>query len=109
MDLGLQLDNQSMILLVALSAERNSEGTAPNGEESEVKILVRVHPVPEEPHLPPNLQLNLLTEGGEILQGVRSRDRDNYIQLREFQGTPGECFAIQLTLGTNNLTETFVI
>ncbi|HIK14891.1 MAG TPA: DUF1822 family protein [Leptolyngbyaceae cyanobacterium M33_DOE_097] len=99
-DLGLQLENQSVILLVAV---------APDIHNSDVEILVQLHPVPEEPYLPPNLQLHLLSETGEALQTVRSRQHDNYIQLRRFQGTPGECFDIQLTLGTTSLTETFVI
>lgn len=107
-DLGLQLGNQSVILLVAIAPDIRDILSHP-GVESEVEILVRLHPTPAEPHLPPNLQLNLLSEGGEILQEVRSRDHDNYIQLRRFQGTPGECFDIQLSLGTNILTETFVI
>lgn len=103
-DLGLQLGHQPVILLVAI-APIGQENVA----ESEVEILVQVHPIPEVPHLPSNLQLNLLSETGEVLQGVRSRDHDNYIQLKCFEGTPGECFDIQLILGTNSLTETFVI
>lgn len=107
-DLGLQLGNQSVILLVAIAPVIRK--AVSNVEvEPEVEILVQVHPTPENLHLPLNLQLNLLTEDGEILQGVRSREHDNYIQLRGFQGMSGECFDIQLSLGTNSLKETFVI
>lgn len=107
-DLGLQLGNQSVILLVAIMPV--IQKVVSNADlEPGAEILVQVHPTPDNPHLPLNLQLNLLSEDGEILQGVRSRDRDNYIQLRRFQGTPGECFDIQLSLGINSLTESFVI
>jgi len=103
-DLGLQLGNQAVILLVAIAPDQQETGTEPEAE-----ILVQVHPVPGEPHVPPNLQLQLLDESGETLQTVRSRERDNYIQLKRFQGISGECFDIQLMLGTTTLTETFVI
>lgn len=107
-DLGLQLGNQSVILLVAIAPVIRK--AVSNVEvEPEVEILVQVHPTPENLHLPLNLQLNLLAEDGEILQEVRSREHDNYIQLRGFQGMSGECFDIQLSLGTNSLKETFVI
>ncbi|MBD1847407.1 DUF1822 family protein [Cyanobacteria bacterium FACHB-63] len=110
-DLGLQLGHQPMILLVAISAASNSEelDTQERGPEPEAEILVQVHPVPEEPYLPSNLQLHLLSETGERLQTVRSREYDNYIQLSRFQGTPGESFDLQLILGRNSLTESFVI
>jgi Protein of unknown function (DUF1822) len=98
-DLGLQLENQSLALLVAITPET----------EEKLSILVQVHPMEEESYLPPNLQLMMLSASGEILQKVGSRSVDNYIQLKRFRGLPGESFAIQLTFGEVSVTEDFVI
>lgn len=96
-DLGLQLGNQSLVLLMALIQEA----------EQKVAIQVQVHPA--ETYLPPHLRLVLLSESGATLQEVQSRSRDNYVQLRRFQGVPGECFNIQVGCGEISVTETFVI
>lgn len=98
-DLGLQLENQSLALLLAITPET----------EQKVGILVQVHPMEGETYLPPNLKLSMLSESGEILQEVVSRSVDNYIQLKRFRGLPGEVFAIQLTFGEASVTEDFVI
>ena len=98
-DLGLQLGNLSLALLVAITSET----------EQKVGILVQVHPIEGETYLPPNLKLSMLSESGEILQEVESRSVDNYIQLKRFRGLPGEIFAIKLTFGEASVTEDFVI
>lgn len=98
-DLGLQLGNQSLALLVAITPET----------EQKVGILVQLHPMEGETYLPPNLKLSMLSESGEILQEVESRSVDNYIQLKRFRGLPGEIFAIKLTFGEASVTENFVI
>lgn len=98
-DLGLQLRNQSLALLVAIVPEIDRK----------VAILIQLHPVGEETYLPANLRLALLSETGEIFQEVRSRNQDNYIQLKRFRGDFGECFNIQLTFGDISMTETFMI
>ena len=98
-DLGLQLGNLSLALLVAITPET----------EQKLGILVQVHPMEGETYLPPNLKLSMLSESGEILQEVESRSVDNYIQLKRFRGLPGESFGIQLTFGEASVTENFVI
>ncbi|GET44334.1 DUF1822 family protein [Microseira wollei] len=98
-DLGLQLGNRSLALLVAITPET----------EQKVGILVQLHPMEGETYLPPNLKLSMLSESGEILQEVESRSVDNYIQMKRFRGLPGESFAIQLTFGEVSVTEDFVI
>lgn len=98
-NLGLQLESQSVALLVAIAPEA----------ERKVGILVQVHPVGGETYLPPNLTLSLLSETGDILQDVQSRSQDNYIQLKRFRGTPGESFNIQIAFGDATMTETFEI
>jgi hypothetical protein len=112
-NLGLQLGSQSVALLVALALAKRDEvqpayGIASEAEQK-VGILVQVHPVGGETNLPPNLRLALLSEAGDILQDVQSRSQDNYIQLKRFRGSPGECFNIQVAFGDASMTETFVI
>lgn len=97
-DLGLQLGRQSVALLVTITPE-----------EQKVGISVRVHPVAGETYLPPHLKLSLLSELGENLQEVQSRNKDNYIQLKRFRGSPGECFNILVTVGDISVTEAFII
>jgi len=98
-DLGLQLGNQSVALLVVIAPE----------SEQKVNILVQVHPTGGETYLPPNLRLSLLSEPGITLQVVQSRSQDNYIQLKRFRGQPGERFSIQVALDDTSVVENFVI
>jgi hypothetical protein len=98
-DLGVQLGNQSVAMLVAITPE----------VEQKVGILVQVHPITGETFLPSNLKLSLLSVSGQTLQEVQSRSRDNYIQLKRFRGLPGEGFNIQITYGNATIMETFVI
>lgn len=98
-DLGLQIGNQSVVLLVAI---------APYSEQK-VEILVQLHPKDEKSYLPSNLRLNLISETGEIIQEVESRSNDKYIQLKRLRGYPGEGFNIQVSNGDLIINETFVI
>jgi hypothetical protein len=99
LDLELQLGSQPAVLLVAITPEN----------EQKVGILVQLHPSGSETYLPPNFQLALLSETGDVLQQVRSRSQDNYIQLKRFRGLFGERFDLQLTLGEVRITESFTI
>ena len=98
-DLGLQLERQSVALLVAI---------APDAEQK-VAISVQVHPVGGATYLPPDLKLSLRSESGTALQEVQSRSQDNYIQLKRFRGSLGERFEIQVAFRGASVTETFVI
>ena len=97
-DLGIQLGNQSLVLLMALTSEENEK----------VGISVQVHPVKEK-FLPPHLRLVMLSQAGEIVQEVASRSQDNFIQLRRFKTQSGTCFSIQLHLDDLNITEDFTV
>jgi len=97
-DLGLQLGSQSVALLVAIVPEADQK----------VSIVAQLHPMGED-YLPPNINLALCSESGVTLQDVKSRSQDNYIQLKRFRGSPGECFDIQVAFGDACITETFVI
>ncbi|MEH2004524.1 DUF1822 family protein [Nostoc sp.] len=98
-DLGLQVGNQSVVLLVAI---------APYSEQK-VEILVQLHPREGKTYLPSNLRMNLLSESGEIIQEVGARSNDNFIQLKRFRGYSGESFKIQVSNGDFTIKETFVI
>lgn len=95
-DLGMQLANQSVALLVAI---------APDVDR--MTILVQLHPTSAD-YLPPDIKLILLSDGS-TLQEVESRTEDNYIQLKRFRVNPGECFDIQVAFGNVRVTESFTI
>jgi hypothetical protein len=95
-DLGLQLANQSVALLVAIAPD-----------VAKVTILVQLHPTNAD-YLPPDIKLILLSDGS-TLQSVQSRTEDNYIQLKRFRVNPGECFNIQVAFDNVTVTESFTI
>ncbi|MDZ8092357.1 MAG: DUF1822 family protein [Nostoc sp. DedQUE05] len=98
-DLGLQLGNQSLVLLVAIALF----------SQQKVEILVQIHPLSEKLYLPSNLKINLFSDAGKIIQEVVSRSNDNFIQLKRFRGDFGESFHIQVSYGNFTIKETFVI
>ncbi|MGJ3250419.1 MAG: DUF1822 family protein [Elainellaceae cyanobacterium] len=106
LDLGLQLNHQSLALLVAITPHVQ---TLSSDAQDRLDILVQLHPSHGATHLPSDVHISLHSESGDVLQEVRSRQYDNYIQLKRFRGTPGECFDIQVSLGQTNIVETFVI
>ncbi|KYC42385.1 hypothetical protein WA1_20675 [Scytonema hofmannii PCC 7110] len=98
-DLGIEIESQKVVLLVALIPENNQQ----------VSIRVQLHPVSEKFYLPDNIKIALLLESGEIIQEIQAREQDNYVQLKLFSGEVGECFSIQVTLNNYQITENFVI
>ncbi|MCC5614002.1 DUF1822 family protein [Nostoc sp. CHAB 5836] len=98
-DLGMEIESQKVVLLVALIPEDNQQ----------VSIRVQLHPANEEFYLPVNIKLALLLESEEIIQQVQAREQDNYIQLKRFDGEVGECFRIQVAFDSYQITENFVI
>ncbi len=98
LDLGLQLGQISVVLLVAITPKTDRLG-----------VCIQVHPNRDATYLPPNLGLRLLSDRYDLLQEVRSRDRDNYIQLPRFHAESGERFHVQIALEDAMVTETFSI
>ncbi|MCC5623280.1 DUF1822 family protein [Nostoc sp. CHAB 5715] len=98
-DLGIEIEAQKVILLVALIPEANQQ----------VSIRVQLHPACNQPYLPANIKLVLLSDQGEVLQQVQARIQDIYVQLKLFDGEVGECFSIQVALDSCQVTESFVI
>lgn len=98
-DLGMEIEAQKVILLVALIPKTNQQ----------VSLRVQLHPACNEPYLPANIKLVLLSDQGEIIQQVQARVQDIYVQLKLFYGEVGECFSIQVALNNYQITENFMI
>ncbi|MDF5713690.1 MAG: DUF1822 family protein [Rhizonema sp. NSF051] len=98
-DLGMQLKEKSVVLLVGLTQEADKK----------VCIRVRLCPTAGDNYLPANMNLILLNESGTVLQQVISRSHDNYIQLKRFKPPQGTRFTIQISLGDVSLKENFVL
>ncbi len=98
-DLGIQLGNKSVALLVGLTPET----------EQRVSIRVQLHPAKGETYLPPNIKLALLSQLGETLQEVCSRSQDEFMQLPKFGCPRGKVFQIKISADEFSITENFVI
>jgi hypothetical protein len=98
-DLGMQLGNQCVALLLGLSQE----------EQHKVGIRVQLHPANGENFLPTNIKLTLLSQSGAVLQALESRSQDNFIQLKRFICPKGKSFSIQVAIDDFSITEYFTI
>ena len=98
-DLGIELNNQSVALLVGLARET----------EERVGVRVQLYPVGETTILPPNIRVALLSQSGAILQEYQARIHDNLIQLKRFTCPVGKQFSIRVALGEFSITEKFAI
>jgi Protein of unknown function (DUF1822) len=96
-DLGLQLQEHQVVLLVNVT----------EADTQELTVLVQLHPVGDERYLPAQITLTLLAQSGEKLQEVQARSLDNYIQLRSFQGLSGTLFQLMVSLGKLSVLENF--
>lgn len=97
-DLGMQLGEQAVVLAIAVAQVSHEK----------VKVSFQVRPRSGETYLPANLRLVMLSESNEVIQEVQSRSQDNYIQLRRFDGQPGDQFQIQIALNDVIVTESFI-
>jgi hypothetical protein len=98
-DVGMQLGEKSVVLSIAVTSRNDVS----------LNALIQVYPGPDRISLPSNLKLIMLSEAGEILQQVSSRDQDNYIQLRPFTGQSGDFFSIQVVLDNIRVVESFFL
>lgn len=98
-DLGMEIEAQKVILLVALITKATQQ----------VSIRVQLHPACNQPYLPANIKLVLLSDQEGIIQQVQARVQDIYMQLKLFNGEVGECFSIQVALNNYQITENFMI
>ncbi len=75
---------------------------------AEVNILIQLHPLGGQSHLPQNVTLRVLDEAGSVFLEAQSREMDDYVQL-QLSATTGEGFQVQVALGIEAVTESFVI
>jgi hypothetical protein len=97
-DLGIQLAEQNVVLVVELKAE----------SAQKLEVCLQVHPTNSLIYLPAELELTVLDDSGEIFMKAQSRDADNYIQL-QFNGKPGEYFSVKVASDRASVTEDFAI
>lgn len=97
-DLKIDLITHAVVLVVTLRQE----------SDEKVNVWPQVYPTGEDTYLPPNIQLLVLTEDGEVFQEVTARSADSFIQC-QFDADLGDQFRIQVVLGEARVTEKFVI
>lgn len=95
---------QPVALVITLTPEADK-----NVKPEKVSILVQLLPTGSDCTLPPNLELSLISKKGKVLQQVTSRRQDNYIQLKSFKGTVGQCFGLKVQLEEVSVSEAFEI
>jgi hypothetical protein len=98
-DLGVQLGNRAVALLVGLTQETDEK----------IGIRVQLYPAGGQTYLPHKIQLTLLSTSGDMLQESEARIQDNMIQLKRFTCPIGTNFKIQVTLDEFSITEDFQI
>ena len=96
-DLGVQLGNLNVALLVNITEET----------EDKLGVLIQLHPTGGERYLLPELKLTLLSKAGETLQEVTSRGHDNYIQMKPFKGKTGKRFCVKVSWEDFSISENF--
>lgn len=97
-DLAVQLGHQQLVLIVEMQVE----------SVQQTHIGLQVHPVGDQPYLPPRLELAVLEPTDAVFMQVQARQADNYIQL-QFSGEPGERFKIRIQMDEAQYIEEFVI
>jgi len=98
-DLGMELIERSVALVVTLP---------PKADETEIDVLVQVHPLGNETCLPQGLKLIVIDKSGAEVLDTESRIADNFIQL-QFSAESGEHFSIAVSLGEASVRQNFVI
>jgi hypothetical protein len=97
-DLGIQIANQPVMLIVEINPQLNQE----------TNIRLQLHPTGNQVYLQAGVELKVLDEFGGIFLEAQARSADNYIQL-QFSGEVGERFSVKVGLDDGSITEHFVI
>lgn len=95
-DCGLQMGEQSLVLLISLKPETAST--------MQVKVTLKG----TESYLPPGVSLSVIADG-QIQRTVTSRNHDNWIELPKFEGELKETFQIKVVKDELVFSENFVI
>lgn len=97
LDLGIELNNLKLTLLVMVKQEA----------EEKLGVRIQLYPASKARYLPSQVQLTLLSKAGKTLQSVRAGQQDNYIQLKPFKGKLGKRFSLEIALGNTKIREFF--
>ncbi|AFY34971.1 DUF1822 family protein [Calothrix sp. PCC 7507] len=97
-DLGIQIANKPVMLIVEISPEANHK----------TSVRLQLHPTSSQVYLPQGVQLTVLDESGAVFLEAQARSADNYIQL-QFRGDSKEHFRVKVALNDTSITEQFVI
>ena len=95
-DLGVQLGDRSVILLLRLVPEENNT----------IGVTLQVHPSANELYLPENLNLRVLEDSNAVFLEAQARSQDNFIQL-QFSGQLEERFTVEIVLDDVRFSENF--
>ncbi|MFS0517062.1 DUF1822 family protein [Nostoc sp. UIC 10607] len=97
-DLGIQILNQPVMLIVEISPEKDQQ----------TSVHLQLHATGNQIYLPPGVHLTVLDSSGAVFLDAQSRKSDNYIQL-QFRGEPTEQFSVRVALDNTSITEHFRI
>ncbi|MEB3216755.1 MAG: DUF1822 family protein [Nostocales cyanobacterium 94392] len=109
-DLGIDLGNRKVVLLLNISPETSfpvDSNIKRDENQEKIKVVAQLYPMGEERFLPQDIKLILLSKSGKVLQEVTSRIQDNYIQLKPFKGEAGKQFSIQINFENTIIKEDF--
>lgn len=106
-DLGVQLGQQKVVLALAVG-KAMPKATALRKESPTIKVGVRVYPH-KDVYLPPELELIMLDDSGNVLQRTEAGEHYNQIRLREFRGQKGDRFTLKVALNEIEVSEEFVL
>jgi hypothetical protein len=96
-DLGAQPDGSHCLVVLVATLSKEAYG--------KVGIRLEVYPSESQSHLPPDLELSVLSDIAE----KTAQPKDNYIRLPKLKGRAGERFSVQVSLGDISVTEEFEI
>ncbi|TAD99078.1 MAG: DUF1822 family protein, partial [Oscillatoriales cyanobacterium] len=101
MELTIQLDTVHVVLQITL---------LPQGTDK-TNIELRVLPVPSTTSktLPPNLELIILDEEGEVFWKEKAQNSRKNIPNYEFTAAVGDCFQVKVACDGFSITEDFII
>ncbi|MHC5727607.1 MAG: DUF1822 family protein [Nostoc sp.] len=97
-DLGIQILNQPVMLIVEISPEKDQQ----------TSIHLQLHATGNQIYLPPGVYLTVLDSSGTVFLEAQSRKSDNYIQL-QFRGEATEQFSVRVAMNDTSITEHFRI
>jgi len=97
-DLGIQILNQPVMLIMEISPEKDQQ----------TSIHLQLHATGNQIYLPSGVHLTVLDTSGAVFLDAQSRKSDNYIQL-QFRGEPTEQFSVRVALNDISITEHFRI